>query len=168
MVKQQLEQMTKDLATLYKTFFFDLPLAGIRWGTGVGSEQETTTAAWKGYDAGIRLATTSLDTLTRTPLFGEMTARSLDLMVRSQHVSNALTGAFFAGLWQTVGLPTAAETQSLRVEMQTLREEVRALQDPAAIQVKKKQTPKNVDQHAGIVQPMRVENGIIKSVRSVA
>ena len=46
---------------VYKTLFFDLPLAGARWSLGLGGEKETAEAAWKGYDASVRLASTAID-----------------------------------------------------------------------------------------------------------
>ena len=120
-------QSTEDLLTVYRTLFLDLPLAGTKWGLGIGKEKEVTETAWKGYDAWVRLASASTDGLYRNPLFGDLLARSLEGFLRWQRLSNALAGAFFAGLWQAVGLPRAAEVQALRSEAQALREELRSL-----------------------------------------
>ena len=120
-------QSTEDLLTVYKTLFLDLPLAGTRWGLGMSKEKEVTETAWKGYDAWARLASASIDNLYRNPLVGDLLARSLEGILRWQRLSNALAGAFFAGLWQAVGLPKSAEVQALQAEVQALREELRSL-----------------------------------------
>jgi hypothetical protein len=114
---------------------------------GLAEEKETAETAWKAYDTGVRLATAAIDNLYRTPLFGDATARSLDLFLQGQRLSAAFSGAVFTGLWNTIGLPTAAETQALRAEIQALREEVRASTTPFA--VRKKQKISNAqDEHA--------------------
>lgn len=120
-------QGLEDFVTVYKSFFLDLPLAGIRWGLGMAEEQEVTQAAWNGYDAAVRLSTTAIDTLYQTPLFAHFMTQSLDGLLRWQRFSNALTDTFFTTVWQTVGLPTAAQTEALRTEVEALREEVRSL-----------------------------------------
>src|SRR5438034_8868932 len=79
MVDKKITQSVEDLATVYKTLCLDLPLAEAQRGLGIGGERETLDMAWKGYDAGGRLATAAIDAnLYRTPLFGEVMARSLD------------------------------------------------------------------------------------------
>ena len=133
MVDKKITQSVEDLGTVNKTLWLDLPLARAKWGLGIGSERETLAAAWKGYDASMRLATAAIDNLYRTPLFGEILARSLDSALRWQRLSNALAGAFFTGLWQVVGLPTTAETHALRAEVQALREELRSPATGSAI-----------------------------------
>lgn len=126
MAEKTITQGVEDLVTVYQTFFFDLPLTGTKWGLGIGTEREVTETAWKGYDAGVRLATTTIDNLYRTPVFGEVVARSLDAVLRWQRLGNALVGAAGAGLWPVLGLPTAATVQGLRAEVQALREELRS------------------------------------------
>jgi len=39
---------TNDFMAAYKAFIFDLPLAGTRWGLGLGGEKKTTEAVWTG------------------------------------------------------------------------------------------------------------------------
>ena len=104
-----------------KTLLLDLPLAGAKWGVGRGEEKEVTEAAWKSYDAAVRVATTAIDNLYRNPLLGNVLSRALHELLRWQQLSNALAGAVFSGLWKTVGLPTAAEVQALREEIRALR-----------------------------------------------
>src|SRR2546426_2606722 len=109
-----------DLMTVWKATFFEVPLSEVRWAWGVGREQEVTEAAWKGYDAWVRLASASIDGMYRNSLFGEMVARSLDGVLRWQRLSQALVGAVFAGLWPALGLPAAATVQALHEDLQPL------------------------------------------------
>jgi len=120
-------QHVENLVTIYQTLFLDLPLAGARWGLGIGGEKETAEVAWKGYDAWVRFASVSLDEFYHNPLFAATVARSLDGWLRWRQLSNAMAGAFFAGLWPAVGLPRTSEIQALHVEVRDLREEVRSL-----------------------------------------
>jgi hypothetical protein len=104
----------EDLFTLTKTVFLDLPLAGVQWGWGFSNGEVVTETVWKGYDAGVRLATATIDNLYRLPLYGQVLNGVMPTFLHWQRVSNALTGAVFTGLWQAVGLPTRAETRALR------------------------------------------------------
>jgi hypothetical protein len=62
----------EDVAIVYRTLVWDLPLALAQYGRGNGGEREAVETAWKAYDAAMRLATTATDDLYRTPLFGAM------------------------------------------------------------------------------------------------
>src|SRR5262245_7892484 len=79
---EQAQHTVTDVMTMYKAAFFELPVAGAKWGSGIGKEQEVAEAVWKGYDAWVRLTTTSIDELYKNSLFGEIVARSLDGGVR--------------------------------------------------------------------------------------
>lgn len=135
----------EDLTAVYTTLFIDLPLSGLKRSLGLTEEKETTETAWKAYDASVRLATSTIDRLSRTPLFGDATARSLDFFLQGRRLSNALSGAVFTNLWNTVGLPTATEAQALRAEVQALREEVRTINTPFAVRRKEKTTKARED-----------------------
>jgi hypothetical protein len=117
---EKTQRNVADLMTMYTAAFFEFPLAGAKWGWRLGEEQEVVEAAWKGYDAWVRLTSASIDDLYRNPLFGELMTRSLDRDLRWQRLSQALVSAFFAGLWPAVGLPTAAAVQALHEEVQSL------------------------------------------------
>ena len=117
---EQAQHNVADLMTMYTATFLELPLAGTKWAWGVGREQEATEAAWKSYDAWVRLASASTDRLYRNSLFGEIVARTLDAGLRRQRLGNAWAGAFFGGLWPVVGLPTAAAVQALQEGVQSL------------------------------------------------
>src|SRR5262249_17005060 len=107
-------------ATVYKTLFFDLPLAGAKWGMGLGAEKQTTETAWPAYDAGVRLATTAVDKLFPSSLFSEAGRRTLPPALRWQRIGNAVGGTVLAGLWRTLGVPTAAEVRGLSDQLQAL------------------------------------------------
>jgi hypothetical protein len=116
--------------------------------------------AWKGYDATVRLTTAAIDNLYRTPLFGEVTGRALEGVLRWQWVSNAVAGAFFTGLWQAVGLPTATETRALRSEVQALREEIRS--QSLGLRVKRKEAKTSTQS-----DELR-KNGVVNVTRAAA
>jgi len=120
MAEKQMTQTIEDLTTVYKTLFLDLPLAGAKWGMGIGAEKETTETAWKAYDASVRLATSAIDTLYRSPLFGEAVSRTLTEALRWQRVGNAVSGTVLTGLWRALGVPTAAEVQGLSDQVRAL------------------------------------------------
>jgi hypothetical protein len=144
MAEKQMTQTMENLTTIYKTLFFDLPLAGAKWGMGIGAEKETTETAWKAYDASVRLATTAVDNLYRSPLFSEAVSRALTKALRWQRIGNSVGGTVLTGLWWTLGVPTAAEVQGLsdqvraletrlaqlaqQKDVQTLLEQLRTLQ----------------------------------------
>jgi hypothetical protein len=142
----------EDLTTVYTTFVIDLPLSGLKWSLGLAEEKETTETAWNAYDASVRLATSTIDRLYRTPLFGDAMAHSLELFLQGQRFSSALSGAMFTNLWNTVGLPLASETQALRAEVQTLREEVRTMNIPFAVRPKTKTSNDREDHTNGKAQ----------------
>ena len=145
MAENNVAHMMTDAMKVYKALFFDLPVAGIPQGLGL-ADDETTTSAWGGYDAMVRLTSQSIDNLYRTPQFAETTARTLDGFLRWQQVSNALTRTVLTGLTQAAGLPSANETRALQAEIRALREEVTALRGTterkaASPQVERATTP---------------------------
>jgi hypothetical protein len=121
---KKISQETQDLLTIYQSLFFDLPTASLRWGLGLGEEKDTAQAAWKAYDAGVRLATTAVDTLYRTAFFSETVSIAVNQALRWQQVGNTVSSVFLGSLWRTLGLPTAAEVQSLANQLRTLEARV--------------------------------------------
>jgi hypothetical protein len=89
------------------------------------------------------------------------------VFLRGQQLSNALAGVVFTGLWQSVGLPTAAETQALRTEVQALREDVRALGAVQAIRRKVKPLSP-VEEREEMGQASQHHNGAARPIRSAA
>ena len=126
-----------EFLTAYTALCIDLPFAGMRMGLGMSDEKEATEAAWKTYDATVKLSSTVVDDMYRNPVVGEMTASTLDGMLRWQKASSAMTGAFFTGMWKAMGLPTAGEIQALRQEVRSLAER----SQPVELQVKPKIKP---------------------------
>jgi hypothetical protein len=122
---QTSKQQIDDFLILARSVFVDLPLTGIQWQWGFGKKEAVTETAWKGYDAGVRLATAAIDNLYRLPLTAEVLTRVAPALLRWQRINNAVTGAVFTGLWQTVGLPTTAETRVLREAVARLAADVR-------------------------------------------
>jgi hypothetical protein len=118
--KQLTTQSLGDLATAYKSFFFDLPLAGLKWSLGAGEEKDATAAAWKGYDAGVRMASATIDALYRNPLFSNVFGRALSATLQWQQVGNAVSGALFTSMRKAVGAPSAAELQGLSEQVRSL------------------------------------------------
>jgi hypothetical protein len=167
MVKTKVIQEMEDIVTAYKSFFIDLPFASTRWSFGLGGEKEVAEAAWSGYDAVVRLSSAAVDTVYRAPVFSEFTSRSLYGLLRAQRVGNAFAGAMFTGLWHTIGLPTATETQALRAEMQALRKEVRALTTSVTMNGKESRTAQRDEQRETPQVKLRA-NGVAKSMRSAA
>lgn len=119
------QQQIEDLFILTRSVFIDLPLTEIQWQWGVGKKEAVTETAWKGYDAGVRLATAAIDNLYRLPLTAEVLNRAAPALLRWRRINNAVTGAVFTGLWQTVGLSTTAETRALREAVARLAADVR-------------------------------------------
>jgi len=117
-------QGVRDLMTLSYTLFHDLPLATARWRLGQGSEKATTEAAWKVYDASVRVSATAVDTLYRTPLFSETVSNAANYWLRWRHMGNAVNRVLVNSFWQMLGLPTAAEIETLTAHVRALEARV--------------------------------------------
>lgn len=83
-----------DFAALQEALCLALPVASVRRDLGVRREKEATEAAWRAYDAGVRLLTTSIDSVYRNPVFGESVAMLSESFLQWQRLSTALTGTF--------------------------------------------------------------------------
>lgn len=116
----------EDGLTASRAWLMDLPLAGLRWGLGFGSRQETAQAAWSGYDASVGLAKNAIDTLYRNPAFADWAANSLEVtldgLLRWQQVGNAMTRTLLAAAVQAADLPTRQDVAALRAEVALLRD----------------------------------------------
>ena len=116
----------EDGLTASRAWLMDLPLAGLRWGLGFGSRQETAQAAWSGYDASVGLAKNAIDTLYRNPAFADWAANSLEVtldgLLRWQQVGNAMTRTLLAAAAQAADLPTRQDVAALRAEVALLRD----------------------------------------------
>jgi len=168
MADQKTIKQMDDVMTVTKTLLFDLPLAHMRQRLGLGEEKETAETAWKGYDAGVRVVNAATDSLYRNPLFGNVAARSADMMLRWQRISSAVGGAVFAGLWQAVGLPTVAETQALRSEIRALREELRGQTNGITVKPKVSEPHTKREGQQDHIQAPVHSNGAVKPLRAAA
>lgn len=139
MAKLQTTEGATNLMTAYKSFFFDLPLANLKWSLGAGEEKEATIAAWKGYDAGVRVTSAAIDALYQNSFFSETFSRMLSAALRWQQFGNAFSGAVLTSLWRTLGVSTSAEVQGLS-------EQVRALETLLAQVAQKKDVQTLLDQ----------------------
>ena len=127
-------QNVSDLLVLYKALLIELPAVAAKLGLGIAKEKELAETAWKSYDAGVRLANAATGKLFSNPLFAGLVGRSLGPLLRVQRLVNSASGALFAGLWLSVGLPTASEVQALRAELESLHHELRSL--TASLEIK--------------------------------
>ena len=118
----KIEDRDDDIRTMLRNLLIEAPLAAAK--LPLGDSKELGEALWKSYDAWVRLTTNSINSIYSLPVVGEVVGNSLKRMLQLQRYSNALSGAFFAGLWPSLGLPSAAEFQALRAEVQSLAEEL--------------------------------------------
>lgn len=159
----------KDLLTMYRNLFVDLPLTWVEQRLGLTEEKETMEIGWKGYDTGVRLANSGIESLYRNPLFGKVMGRSLEMLLRWQQVNKTVAGAFFTTVWRSVGLPTADETEALRAQVQALREELRAQSNNLTVRPKE---PHTVTQRGEVLshaaRATALVNGASKALRTAA
>jgi len=120
-------QSSKDLLTLYKALFNELPVAGSKATLGVAKDNAVEQTAWKAYEAWVRLVNRSTDALYQNPFFGDSLGHSLHGLLRMQRLTNSVSGAVSATLRSVAGLPGASEVQAVRTELHDLRLELRSL-----------------------------------------
>jgi len=120
-------QNAKDLLTLYKTLFIELPISGAKSTLGIAKDNELENHAWNAYDSWIRLMSSSTSALYQNPFFGDALGRNLPGLLRSQQITNALSGAFFAVVRTITGMASAVDVQAVRGEVRDMRLELRSL-----------------------------------------
>jgi hypothetical protein len=120
MTTQNPLQNTPDLFTVSQTLFWAFPLATARQVWGINSEQETAEATWEAYDASVRAATTAIDALYQAPYFSDAVSSTINQVLRWQQMSTAVNSVVWTSLWQTLGLPTAAEVHALNDHLRRL------------------------------------------------
>ena len=114
-----MSQKSEDLLQVYKTLTFDAPLASMRWAFGSANDKESTIALWKGYDAGVRLATATVDSLYRSQSLSEIVGNTVNQMLRLQHFSTAASRLLMTGWLQPLTLPRTPEVQPLAIQAET-------------------------------------------------
>jgi hypothetical protein len=87
-------------------------------------EEDLQKARWRAYDAWVQLLNESANGLYNSPEVGSSVGRSMEASLKWQRLGSAMTDAFFAALWPTVGLPSAAELTELRAEVGALRDDL--------------------------------------------
>jgi hypothetical protein len=126
-----MNQKSEDLLQVYKTLSFDVPLASMRWIFGSGNDKESTLAIWKGYDAGVRLATSAVDSLYRSQSLSEVLGTTVNQMLRIQQFTNAASKLFVTGLWQPLALTATSEGQPIAEALEVSRREPTRTPTPA-------------------------------------
>ena len=115
-----MSQRSEDLLQVYKTLTFDVPLASMRWALGSANDKESTVAVWKGYDAGVRLATSTIDSLYRSESLSEIVGSTVNRILRLQQLSNAASSFFTASLWRPLAPSATSNIQTLAAPVQAL------------------------------------------------
>jgi hypothetical protein len=143
-------QSGKDLLTLYKALFIELPVAGSKATLGVAKDYEVEEAAWKAYEAWVRLVNNATDALYQNPFFGDALGRNLHGLLRVQLLANSVSGALSAALRSVAGLPGVSELQAVRTEVHDLRSELRGLiaAVPNALSMRPEQADMQRDEEA--------------------
>jgi hypothetical protein len=115
-----MSQRSEDLLQVYKTLTFDVPLASMRWALGSANDKESTIAVWKGYDAGVRLATSTIDSMYRSQPLSEIVGNTVNQMLRLQQLGNAARSFFTASLWRPLAPSATPPVQSLTAPVQAM------------------------------------------------
>jgi len=81
--------------------------------------------AWTAYDAVVGAANDVTNQLFVRPAVGNVLGGAIDIVLRLQRFNAAVAGAFFGALWSAVDLPAAADVEALRIEVRSMREDLR-------------------------------------------
>ncbi len=88
-------------------------------------DRQVHEVAWKAYDTSIGAANYVINRLFTSPAVGNALGGAIDTMLRWQRFNAAVAGAFFAALWPAVGLPSASDVEAIRIDVRSMREELR-------------------------------------------
>ncbi|MGD1026592.1 hypothetical protein [Candidatus Binatus soli] len=104
-----------------------------------GIDRQVHEIAWKAYDTAVGAANDVTNRLFTSPAVGNVLGGAIDIVLRWQRFNAAVAGAFFAALWPAVGLPSASDVEAIRIDVRSMREELRdavaerdAVKSPAA------------------------------------
>jgi len=116
------KQTINELAESIRTLWFDLPVTGWRWSLAMGGQDEFAAVAWKGYDAGVKLATDFIVGLVKSPTLNEIVANASIANYRALGIVDQMTGR-------------AAERKiaSLQGQINSLSEEIAELREANSI-----------------------------------
>ncbi len=90
-----------------------------------GIDRQLHELGWKAYDTVVGVANNATNRVFTSPTVGNLLGGAVDIMLRYQRFNMAVAGAFFSALWPAVGLPSASEVESLRVDVRAMREDLR-------------------------------------------
>ena len=80
---------------------------------------------WTAYDTVVGAANDVTNQLFVSPAVGNVLGGAIDIVLRWQRFNAAVAGAFFAALWPAVGLPAASDVEAIRIDVRSMREELR-------------------------------------------
>ena len=109
---QELQQITTDLWQVYEAVVLTMPAASARWVWGFANDKDTTLALWKGYDAGVHLATVAIDSLYRSESLSGLMGATINQLMHVQRLSNAATRLLTGSVSTLRALPVADEEQT--------------------------------------------------------
>ena len=81
--------------------------------------------AWQAYDTVVGAANDVTNRLFASPAVGNVLGGAIDIMLRWQRFNAAVAGVFFSALWPAVGLPAATDVEAIRIDIRSMREELR-------------------------------------------
>ncbi len=88
-------------------------------------DRQVHEVAWTAYDTVVGAANDVSNKLFVSPAVGNVLGGAIDIVLRLQRFNAAVAGALFGGLWSAVDLPMAADVEALRIEVGSMREELR-------------------------------------------
>ncbi len=91
-----------------------------------GIDRQVHEIAWTAYDTVVGAANDLTNRLFASPAVGNVLGGAIDIVLRWQRFNGAVAGAFFAALWPAVGLSAATDVEAIRIEVRSMREELRA------------------------------------------
>jgi hypothetical protein len=125
-MSQPKTQLKDGLFALAEVALVDLPAAVTLRAFKAEKEGELQKAGWKAYEAATGVVTDLTNRAYANRPIASFGARIIERSLRTQRVVDAFTGAFFAALWPSIGLPMATDIEALRRDVKALREEIRA------------------------------------------
>jgi hypothetical protein len=81
--------------------------------------------AWTAYDTVVGAANDVTNQIFVSPAVGNVLGGAIDIVLRWQRFNAAVAGAVFGARWSAVDQPAAAEVEAFRIEVRSMREELR-------------------------------------------
>jgi len=125
-MSQPKPQLKNGLLALAEVAMVDLPAAVTLRAFKAEKDGELQKAGLESYAVATGVVTDLTNRAYANRPFASFGARIIERSMRTQRVVDAFTGAFFAALWPSIGLPMATDIEALRRDVKALREEIRA------------------------------------------